>query len=60
MDNVELAPFRPLNDFLLGAARFQVPNVKDLEKWANRVINNLLYYQTNYFVVLIAVFLLVG
>ena len=27
---------------------FKVPDVSNPEKWANRVVSNLLYYQTNY------------
>lgn len=46
----ELPPLRSLDDFLLGSALFQVPNVQDLDKWGNRVTKNFLYYQTNYFV----------
>nr|CAD7405106.1 unnamed protein product [Timema cristinae] len=57
---VEISPLRSLDDFLLESARFQIPNVKDLEKWGKRVVNNLLYYQTNYFLLSIIVFLLVG
>ena len=60
MENVEVAPLRTLEDFLSNSARFQVPNIKDPEKWANRVTNNLLYYQTNYFVGSLIIFLLVG
>ncbi|KAF7270185.1 PRA1 family protein Jwa [Rhynchophorus ferrugineus] len=57
---LELAPLRPLDDFLLEAARFQIPNYKDLEKWGNRVTSNLLYYQTNYFLLALAIFVIVG
>lgn len=46
---VEVAALRSLDDFVLESARFQIPNFKDQDKWANRVIQNLLYYQTNYF-----------
>ncbi|CAH1111824.1 unnamed protein product [Psylliodes chrysocephalus] len=56
----EIAPLRPLGDFILEAARFQVPNVKDVERWGNRVTNNLLYYQTNYFLMSILIFIIVG
>ncbi|XP_077487625.1 PRA1 family protein Jwa isoform X1 [Amblyomma americanum] len=59
-NEVEVAPLRSLDDFLLESARFQFPNVKDLDKWGNRVNNNLLYYQSNYFVLAILVFLGVG
>ncbi|XP_063219958.1 PRA1 family protein 3 [Bacillus rossius redtenbacheri] len=57
---VEISPLRSLDDFLLESARFQVPNLKDLEKWQKRVVNNMLYYQTNYALLSIITFLLVG
>ncbi|CAG2217015.1 PRA1 family protein 2-like [Mytilus galloprovincialis] len=60
MAEVQIAPLRSMSDFVLDSARFQVPNIKDAEKWANRVLNNLLYYQTNYFLVALIVFLLIG
>lgn len=60
MDTVELAPLRPLDDFLLQAARFQVPPLNDPERWTNRVTSNLLYYQTNYMLLAGLIFLLVG
>nr|CAH7727020.1 unnamed protein product [Callosobruchus chinensis] len=56
----EIAPLRPLDDFLLETARFQIPNFRDLEKWGNRVTSNLLYYQTNYFLMAIVIFIVVG
>ncbi|EFN86626.1 PRA1 family protein 3 [Harpegnathos saltator] len=59
-NDFELPPLRSLDDFLLGSARFQIPNLKDLEKWGNRVVNNLLYYQTNYLFMSVIIFLVVG
>ncbi|KAJ8918699.1 hypothetical protein NQ315_015019 [Exocentrus adspersus] len=56
----EIAPLRSLDDFFMEAARFQIPNVKDLEKWGNRVTSNLLYYQTNYFLLAVVIFIIVG
>lgn len=56
----EIAPLRSLDDFLLESARFQIPNVKDFEKWGNRVTSNLLYYQSNYFLLAFTIFILVG
>ncbi|XP_035996157.1 PRA1 family protein 3-like [Fundulus heteroclitus] len=47
---MELAPLRPWGDFFPGADRFSKPEFGDLSKWNNRVISNLMYYQTNYFV----------
>uniref|UniRef100_A0A3Q3JA27 PRA1 family protein n=1 Tax=Monopterus albus TaxID=43700 RepID=A0A3Q3JA27_MONAL len=55
-----LAPFRPWNDFFPGTDRFAKPEFGDLAKWNNRVISNLLYYQTNYFAVALVVFVIVG
>ena len=60
MDRVEFSAMRPLDDFLLQSARFQLPNFKDPGRWANRVTNNLLYYQTNYFFTALVVFIIVG
>lgn len=57
---LQLAPLRSVNDFLLESARFQLPNFQDFEKWGNRVVKNLLYYQTNYLLMGATVFLLVG
>jgi hypothetical protein len=60
MNNVEFAPLRSLDDFLLESARFQTPNYSDLERWGKRVKENLIYYQTNYFLLSILIFLIVG
>ncbi|XP_044759223.1 PRA1 family protein 3 [Coccinella septempunctata] len=57
---VEIAPLRSLDDFILESARFQIPNYRDLEKWGNRVTSNLLYYQTNYFLLAILIVICVG
>lgn len=57
---MELAPLRPWDDFFPGVDRFAKPEFGDLAKWNNRVISNLLYYQTNYFAVVLVVFLIVG
>lgn len=59
-DGWELPPLRSMNDFLLESSRFQMPNFRDFEKWGNRVVNNLIYYQTNYIYMTIAVMLIVG
>ncbi|KAF7653547.1 hypothetical protein LDENG_00081600 [Lucifuga dentata] len=60
MAKVEVAPLRPWDDFFPGWERFAKPDGKDLTRWNNRVISNLLYYQTNYLLLAIAVFLTVG
>ncbi|XP_023170746.1 LOW QUALITY PROTEIN: PRA1 family protein 3 [Drosophila hydei] len=56
--NLQLPPLRTLDDFVLGSARFQLPNLKDFDKWGNRVVKNLLYYQTNYFLVFLAIYVI--
>lgn len=60
MKDIEVAPLRTLSDFLLESARFQIPNLKDHARWANRVRNNLLYYQTNYFLITLLMYLTFG
>ncbi|XP_053302846.1 ADP-ribosylation factor-like 6 interacting protein 5a [Pleuronectes platessa] len=60
MAKVELTPLRPWDDFFPSSERFAKPDVKDLTKWNNRVVNNLLYYQTNYLALAVVVFLIVG
>ncbi|XP_072050852.1 PRA1 family protein 3-like [Amphiura filiformis] len=60
MDDLEVPPLRTMNDFLLESARFAAPTFNNPVRWANRVIDNLLYYQTNYFLSAILVFLIVG
>jgi len=54
-----VAPIRNLDDFLLASSRFQVPDTSNLERWANRVVANLLYYQTNYLLSAALIFTLV-
>ncbi|XP_071532816.1 PRA1 family protein 3 [Panulirus ornatus] len=60
VDGISVSPLRSLDDFLMESARFQIPNFKDADKWSNRVIQNLLYYQTNYFLTYLIVFAVVG
>lgn len=60
MAGVQPPPLRSLDDFLLSSARFAVPDVRDLDRWNNRIINNLLYYQSNYFLSALGLLLIVG
>lgn len=60
MVDMQPPPFRTLDDFLLCSARFSVPDVRNLERWNNRIINNLLYYQSNYFASAVAFLVIVG
>lgn len=59
MDEIEIAPLRSLDEFLLSQTRFQVPDFNNAEKWFNRIVNNLLYYQTNYFLSALIIFLII-
>ena len=56
---MRFTPFRSLNDFLLDAT-WNLPDFSDLPRLNNRIVSNLVYYQTNYFAFGIALFLLVG
>ncbi|KAK5967637.1 hypothetical protein GCK32_013359 [Trichostrongylus colubriformis] len=38
--------------------QFQLPPYNDLPRWNNRIISNLLYYQTNYFALFAVLFVL--
>ncbi|XP_069499910.1 PRA1 family protein 3 [Ambystoma mexicanum] len=58
--DVQVAPLRPWEDFFPASDRFSRPDFKDISKWNNRVVSNLLYYQTNYLVVAAAVITVVG
>lgn len=60
MAKVELTPLRAWDDFFPGWERFAKPDTKDLARWNNRLVNNLLYYQTNYLLLAVAIFLVVG
>ncbi|XP_072224423.1 PRA1 family protein 2 [Leuresthes tenuis] len=60
MAGVQPPPLRSLDDFLLSSARFAVPDVRDLDRWNNRMINNLLYYQSNYFLSALGFLFIVG
>lgn len=58
--DVALAPLRAWDDFFPGSDRFARPDFKDIFKWNNRVVSNLLYYQTNYLVVAAMMISVVG
>jgi len=51
MNDIKIEQLRSLNDFALESARFQIPS--DMGKIGKRIKANLMYYQTNYFVVVI-------
>ncbi|XP_032892579.1 PRA1 family protein 3 [Amblyraja radiata] len=57
---VKFAPLRPWDDFILGSTRFAQPDFRDLTKWNNRVVSNLMFYQSNYLAVAVCLFLLIG
>jgi len=54
--DVELGPLRSMDEFIMGDSRFQVPDLSNPEKWMNRVVNNLLYFQTNYMISALVIF----
>jgi len=59
MSEFELAPLRSLDEFIMGESRFQAPDFGNIEKWMNRIVNNLLYFQTNYAISAVLIFLLI-
>ncbi len=56
---VEMAPLRSLQDFVTDA-QFTAPTLQDRDRMENRMINNLIYYQTNYFLSAVVIFIVVG
>lgn len=59
-EQMQFAPFRSLvGDFFGQAENYAVPDLKDLARLSNRITNNLLYYQTNYFLVFLVIFVLI-
>ena len=70
-----MAPFRSIDEFLTSESkykffpleiltictlhRFEMPELSNIEKMSGKVVSNLLYYQTNYFVTFALIFLLV-
>ena len=44
----------------LPTVHFQIPNMAKEDRWLNRIVSNLLYYQTNYFVSALVIFALVS
>ncbi|KAM4721177.1 PRA1 family protein 3 [Rhinophrynus dorsalis] len=58
--DVQVAPLRAWDDFFPGSDRFSRPDFRDVSKWNNRVVSNLLYYQTNYLAMAAGVISLVG
>ncbi|XP_056660382.1 PRA1 family protein 3 [Monodelphis domestica] len=58
--DVHVPGLRAWDDFFPGSDRFARPDFKDISKWNNRVVSNLLYYQTNYMVLAALVISIVG
>jgi len=58
MMGIDLAPFRSLDEFAMAQAKFEMPELTNPEKWSTKLVSNLLYYQTNYFVGALIIFLL--
>lgn len=59
-EDIVIPPLRDFDDFFPGKnARFGSPNFNDLPRLNNRIINNLLYYQSNYFVVFLSLLCLI-
>jgi len=54
--DMKMESLRSLDDFLLESARFQVPS--DFARLRKRIKANLVYYQTNYFILILLLFAL--
>uniref|UniRef100_A0A915A5D2 PRA1 family protein n=1 Tax=Parascaris univalens TaxID=6257 RepID=A0A915A5D2_PARUN len=56
--DLEVPPMRSFSEFIADKARFEMPPFRDLPKWNNRITSNLLYYQTNYFAIILVLVVL--
>ncbi|XP_065183070.1 PRA1 family protein 2-like [Sycon ciliatum] len=56
--NAKIPSFR--EDFVFGSARFSLPHWNDVDRLVDRIARNLLYYQTNYFVLYAVIFFILG
>ena len=56
---VQFAPVRSLHDFITDG-QFTAPTFHDRDRMRNRMVNNLIYYETNYFLSAILILILVG
>ncbi len=54
-----LPPFRPINDFI-SKEGWNMPTFSEPARLKHRIINNLIYYQRNYFTLGIQLMLLIG
>lgn len=59
-NQMQFAPFRELSDAIGQAENYAIPDFRDLARLSNRITNNLLYYQTNYLVFFLIIFVLIG
>lgn len=59
-DQIQFAPFRSYNDIIGQAENYAIPDFRDIVRLSNRITNNLLYYQTNYFMVFLAIFVIIS
>jgi len=55
---VKVVAPRPIDDFLLDKKRYELP--KDVISCNNRLLSNLHYYETNYFIILLLTSLLIS
>ncbi|CAG9530188.1 unnamed protein product [Cercopithifilaria johnstoni] len=58
INSVQIPPLRNFREFFYDRSRFEIPPFRDLAKWNNRMLSNLLYYQTNYFAFMLLIILI--
>jgi hypothetical protein len=58
-ETIFLPPFRSIDDFI-NNKEWNIPTFSDLNRLNHRIINNLIYYQRNYFALGIALMFLIG
>jgi hypothetical protein len=59
-DQIQFAPFRTAADFFGQAENYVIPDLRDPQRISNRITNNLLYYQTNYMLFFVVLFVFIS
>lgn len=43
-------PLRPFSEFATKTGKFELPEFQDVDRFASKTVNNLIYFQANYFI----------
>ncbi|KAE9556582.1 hypothetical protein FO519_000276 [Halicephalobus sp. NKZ332] len=58
--DIQFAPIRSMSEFLTDTTRYEMPSFSDLPKLNNRIVCNLMHFQSNYFIFFFLTWLLLA